>query len=136
MLRKTPLKPTPFPRRRRAMRRRSPRRIARETYEERAHKVLVHEMGCAAADLVDGIDPCNGELQAAHLGRGGGTSRKAGDQTQTAMLCVGHHDQIDRRNRKGVLAELPADERGAFKLRAIAAARQYVAARTERLLRR
>lgn len=127
MRRHVPLKQTPFPPRRRPMRRRSPRRIGRETPQERAHKRLVRDMGCAAADLVPGIDPCDGDLQAAHLGPGGGTSRPHGDWTHAAMMCVGHHDQIDGRRRKGVLAELEPFDKAAFKVTAIAAARLYVA---------
>lgn len=115
------------PMRRTWMRRRSARRIGRETPAEAQHKRLVREMRCCAAAKYAGVGRCIGGLEAAHLGRSGGVGRKHGDWTETTLLCHRHHGDLDQ--RRGPLGSMPAEERAAWLDREIALAREFVAGR-------
>jgi len=115
------------PMRRTWMKRRSPRRIARETPDEVLHKAAVREMRVCAASKYAGAGRCSGGLEVAHLGRSGGIGRKHGDWTETTLLCHRHHVDLDR--RRGPLGSMPADEREAWLDREIALAREFVAGR-------
>ncbi len=77
------------------------RRLDRETREEALHKALVMLMDRC---LAEGIGPCEGPLQGAHLGHSMGTGMPHGTGEDVAPLCMGHHDQFDGRNLKGPLA--------------------------------
>ncbi len=79
------------------------RRLDRETREEALHKALVMLMDRC---LAEGIGPCEGPLQGAHLARGRGTGLPHGTGEDVGPLCMGHHDQFDGRQRRGPLAEM------------------------------
>ena len=109
------------------MRRKSPRRIAKETPAEVEHKRLIRQAGvCAAAKYV-GAGRCSGGFEVAHLGASGGMGRKHGDWTETTLLCHRHHGDLDQ--RRGPLGSMPDDEREAWLDREIALAREFVAGR-------
>jgi hypothetical protein len=109
------------------MRRRSPRRIARETPAEREHKRMIREARCCAMSRYAGAGSCWGPLEVAHLGPSGGVGRKHGDWTQTTLLCRRHHQEHDQ--RRGVFGAMPADELAAWREREIHLAREFVAGR-------
>lgn len=81
------------PMRRTWMKRRSPRRIARETPAEREHKRLIREARVCVFRRYANVGRCRGPLQAAHFGHSGGTSAKAGTWCDTALACASHHAQ-------------------------------------------
>lgn len=107
------------------IRRKSPRRIARETAAEVLHKFLIREARACAAAKYAGVGRCSGRLEVAHLGASGGMGRKHGDWTETTLLCRRHHRDLDE--RRGPLGSMPADERAAWLSREIALAREFVA---------
>ena len=109
------------------LRRKSPRRIARETHAEVLHKALVREMRTCAAAKYAGSGRCWGGLEVAHLGRSGGVGRKHGDWTETSLFCAGHHRAFD--TRSGPFARMSPEERHAFADREIQLAREFVAGR-------
>lgn len=116
-------------RRKKWMRRGSPRRIGRETPAEREHKRLIRGMRCCAFSKYDGVGRCRGVLQVMHLGHSGGTSRKAGDWTTSTFGCRSHHDQWDGRQKPSVFDAMPSEEREALREREIYLAREFVAGR-------
>lgn len=111
------------------MKRRSPRRIARETPAEREHKTLIREMRICAVAKYAGVGRCSGVLQASHLGEAGGTSLKHGTWQDATMLCVRHHDEIDFRRMPLVFSAMPTEELRALKDELIHLAREFVAGR-------
>jgi hypothetical protein len=107
------------------LRRKSPRRIARETPAEVEHKRLIRQAGVCAAAKYAGVGRCSGGFEVAHLGRSGGMGRKHGDWTETTLLCRRHHTDLDQ--RRGPLGSMPAEEREAWLSREIYLARAFVA---------
>jgi hypothetical protein len=114
---------------RKGLRYRQPRRIARETEAEKIHKAAILEMRVCAAAKYLGLGPCRGPLQSAHLGPGGGTARKHGDWTTATRMCAGHHDQIDGRQKPSVFDRMSGDELAAWKEHEMYLAREFVAGR-------
>jgi hypothetical protein len=111
------------------MRRKSPRRIARQTPAETEHKLLIREMRMCAVAKYSGVGRCSGVLQAAHLGEARGTSLQHGTWQDATMLCVRHHDEIDFRRMPSVFSAMPAEELRALKDELIHLAREFVAGR-------
>lgn len=107
---------------------RRPRRIDRESPEERHHKQAILGMDwCDAGKEIPGLDTCDGPLQTCHLGRGG-TGQKRGNWTHATRLCIHHHDEVDGRTHSGRLGRMGRAEKNAYKLSAIGRARAFVAA--------
>lgn len=117
------------PMRRTWMRRKSARRIARQTEAETFHKRAVRAMGVCAVAKYSGAGRCSGPLQAAHLGPSGGTGRTHGDWTHATMMCRSHHMQHDGHEKPSVFDRMPADELAAWREREIHLAREFVAGR-------
>lgn len=103
MIRGAPLKRTPFaprskPMKRTRMKKRAPRRIAREK-ALRPRLAFAAEQPCAARHL----GQCRGPVQVAHVGKGG-MGLKHGTPMETLPLCGpevgtdgdGHHQQFDQ----------------------------------------
>lgn len=111
------------------IKRKSPRRLGKETEEEKFHKRAIRAMRVCIFRRYVGAGPCRGPLQAAHLARSGGTGRQHGTQEDTAMACVSHHDQWDGRKKPSVFDALTFDEREAMREDVIHLAREFVAGR-------
>lgn len=120
---------TDKPMRRTRMRRKSPRRIARETSEEKIHKVAIRDMRACAFSKYDGVGRCRGPLQAAHLDHSSGMGAKHGPWTTATMACMSHHDQWDGRKKPSVFDAMSVEEREALREREIYLAREFVAGR-------
>ena len=117
------------PMRRTWMKRKPPRRIARETPEEKAHKAGILDMRACAFSKYSNAGRCRGPLQSGHLGHGRGTALKHGDWTTATRMCTSHHDQWDGRQKPSVFDALPPDELEALREREIYMAREFVAGR-------
>lgn len=125
-MKQTPLERRTPLRRKKRMRARSPRRIARETPVEKIHKRVIRLMTfCDAWEYITGIDACDGVPQASHLGTGG-MGQKRGDWTCTTMLCKHHHDELDGRTRINRLGKMSKPEKRMYRAAAIVRARLFV----------
>ncbi len=113
---------TPMPRGKPIARRRR-RRLDRETREEALHKALVMLMDRC---LAEGIGPCDGPLQGAHLAPCRGTGLPHGTGEDVGPLCHYHHDQYDGR-AYGPLRDFPHAERMELGAGWIREARAFVA---------
>jgi hypothetical protein len=109
------------------MKRRPPRRIARETEAESFHKCAIRAMGVCAVAKYTARGACSGPLQAAHLGPSGGMSAKHGDWTHATMMCARHHRAHDR--HLWPFSEMSEEELAAFRSHEIHLAREFVAGR-------
>lgn len=136
-------KPSPRPKkprrplRRSWMKRRSARRIGRESEAEKLHKRMVREMRVCAVAKYAGAHPCTRVLVVAHLAPSGGTGRKHGDWTQSTLVCsddprtgrLGHHQDIDQRRRAFSRERMSDAELAAWKEHEIFLARAFVSGR-------
>lgn len=109
------------------MKRRSPRRIARQTEAETFHKIAIRAMGVCAVAKYTGRGACSGPLQAAHLGPSGGMGAKHGDWTHATMMCVRHHRAHDQ--NRWPFSDFTPEELAAWRGFEIHLAREFVAGR-------
>lgn len=110
-------------------RNRIPRRVFRETPEEKLHKKMIREMRVCAVAKYAYAGRCRGPLQSAHLGPGGGMSRTHGDWTTATRMCRAHHMQHDGHERPSVFDGMSPDDLLAFREHEIHLAREFVAGR-------
>jgi hypothetical protein len=117
-LRKSPLRRSGPPKRKRA----KPRRSSR--IHDLAYLAEVRELGCLAAGLTAGLN-CDGPMHAHHMGKRG-LGQKASDDT-AVCLCSKHHRQWH--DCDGMFSGWTRDERDSFAWLSIETTRQQVAAR-------
>jgi hypothetical protein len=107
-----PIRPDPKPaprerKPRRWMRKRSPRRLRRQSREEKQYLAWLHAQWCVGVEAIPGHQ-CTGPIQASHFRDVTGLGRKEPDTT-CIPLCRALHESYDQ--ALGFFAGIPKDER-------------------------